>query len=191
MSRSINLIPVATQRRLAVRRLLRVASRSTVTTGACVLVLLGVEWARARAASRALQELEARYAPIVRLVEEHDRLASQIAELEAREELSLRLARDSRGIAVLAALAEATESSDGSVYVRRLSYQGSRPDRSQRSSANRAVRLEGAGADGLAIATFTTRLRDTGVFEAVEVESTNPLVGGSNSGRRFVVNCGF
>lgn len=188
MKRSINLIPFATRRRVAARQLIRVGSNTSVITGVCLVALIGLEWGRAVSAARRLVEMKAQYAPVMRIVDEHNQLASQVKRLEAREQLANRLVRDVRGIALLSAVAEASRSAERKVYLERLSYRSVRSNKLGDRDPARAVSLTGVGLDGIAIAGFTASLRDSRVFDAVSVESTSPLTGGDASVRRFVVN---
>ncbi|MEO0529824.1 MAG: hypothetical protein AAF266_04515 [Planctomycetota bacterium] len=185
--RSVNLIPVATQRRHSMRRLVRVWSTAIVLSGACSASLLGVEWARGLIAMQELSELDARYEPFVRIAGEQRSLANQVSALRAREQLSLRLSRDDHGLSLLGSIAQAAGASAGDVYVEQLSYDGAIATGSRDEKVTRSVRIEGAGVDSVAVAAFAERLRKSNVFSGVAVESTAPLPGGAASLRRFVV----
>lgn len=187
IKRSINLIPVATQRRHEMRRLVRVWSTSIVLAGACSASLLGVEWARGLIAMQDLREVDARYEPFARITAEQDALAEQVAALQAREQLSLRLSRDDHGLSLLGSIAQAAGGSAGDIYVRQLQYDGPVATGSSKDQVTRSVRIEGAGVDSVAVAAFAERLSKSGVFEGIGVESTAPLQGGAASLRQFVV----
>lgn len=184
MTRHLNLIPVATQRRHMMRRVIRVWSTSMVAAGVCVAALLGVEWLRGMATLSELQDLDARYAPFAEIHQKSSALSDQITRLKGREQLTLRLSRDDHGVALLGALALASRESGGSVFVKQMEY-----DVSGSQEAVRAIRLQGAGVDGGAIAGFAEGLRESGVFTSVAVESTGTLPGGAASLRQFTVAC--
>lgn len=184
MKRHLNLIPIATQRRQTRRRVLNVWSASVVMAGALVGLMLGVEWLRGVVALRELEELNTRYAPFAEIAKQRSELVDQIDRLRGREQLSLRLSHDAHGVSILGALAIATRDSGGSVYVEKLVY-----ELNEASDATRSVRLAGAGVDSGVIAGFAERLRETGVFSSVAVESTGSLPGGAVSLRQFSLAC--
>lgn len=184
MKRHLNLIPLATQRRQTRRKVAFVWTTSVALAGVFAGLLLGVEWLRGMSAMRELQNLQARYAPFDKIAQQHDDLVQQISHLRAREQLTLRLSRDEFGISMLGALAVATRDAGSTVYVNDLKYHVEAGN-----DAPRSVRLSGAGVDSGAIAGFAQRLRETGVFRSVAVESTGALPGGAVSLRQFSVAC--
>ncbi len=188
MKRSLNLIPIATQRRQAFAQVLRVWSTSTVIAGVCTALLLGIEWTRGMVAVQQLSELNARYAPFEQIAGKQQSLTSQIEQLRAREQLSLRLSREARGLALLGAIARAAGASDGAVYVEDLEYDGPAAD-GRDTNERGELQLAGAGVDSTAIAGFAERLRSSGVFAEVAVESTRPISGDTSGHRRFEVTC--
>ena len=119
----INLIPSATRRRQAIRRMLRWWVQWTTALCLLAAVALALDWARGSAALRELSELEARYAPIERLARETKSMADKVAALQAREQLSLRLTHEAHGIVLLGAIAEAAGENPGTVYVQQLQFQ--------------------------------------------------------------------
>ena len=155
-----------------------------VIAGAGAGLLLGVEWLRGVVALQELKELDARYAPFAEIGQSQDELEARIAALRAREQLTLRLSRDQASVALLGALSLAASEVAGSVYLESIDY-----DVAETAGSNRSVRLRGAGADSGAVAAFAERLRESGVFDAVAVESTGALPGGAASLRRFGIAC--
>ena len=189
MKRHLNLIPVATRRRQMVRRLSRASSRAIVAAGIVVGSMLALEWTQGMSSLRELKDVEARYAPVSQLLHEQARLVDRIQKLRGREQLSLRLSRDQYGLAVLGAVAQASGQSNGSVHVVQLDYQANADSEGAAAAAERSVQLEGAGVDSMAVADFAERLRESGVFSSVAVESTSPVSGGPNNLRRFEIAC--
>lgn len=189
MKRSLNLIPPAAQRRFLLRRVARLAVKASLASGACVAVLLGVEWARGLSTRHRLDELDARYTPLAKLQQESEEISSRISQLEKREQLSLRLNRDTQGLAVLGAVAHAASELGGAVYIERLAYEGPTVASRHEKAAQELLRLEGAGQNGMAVAQFAARLRETGVFQSVSVESTAPAVAVAAGAKRFSIHC--
>lgn len=193
MKRHLNLIPIATQRRQAFRRVLRVGATSTVIAGLLTGLLLTVEWTRGLVAMQQLQELNARYAPLEQLAGKQMKITKKLAQLRGREQLSLRLSREAYGLTVLGTISRAAEASAGNVYVETLQYDGTagaaRGSIDGKSEAIGAIRLSGAGVDSTAVAIFAEHLRASGVFTSVAIESTALMPGGAASVRRFEVAC--
>ncbi len=185
MNHSINLIPPATQRRYALRRVLRVGVTWLAASGACTAALLGVEWLRGVSTLRELMELEARYAPFVRIAEESEALRSKIAGLQSREEVALAIGHEESGLALLGLLSRAAADLDGTVYFDHLAYQV--PSTENASSLSRRVQISGVGLDGVSVAGFATKLRESRVFKDVAVQNTQPYGGGAASLREFTV----
>ncbi|TWT98088.1 hypothetical protein Pla108_22450 [Botrimarina colliarenosi] len=190
-TRSINLLPFATKRAQAARRVTRVWMRAVLASSCCAAALLGVEWLRGVAALQELQELNARNAPFELIAQEKASVSSQLHRLRQREQITLRLARDEQGLAVLGVLAKAAAQSSGAVYLDEFFYQNPIDSLNQSAMATTSVRLQGASIDGLSVAAFATALRDSGLFAEVGVENTEPLAGGSASMRRFTLAGSF
>ncbi|QDT69041.1 hypothetical protein MalM25_19670 [Planctomycetes bacterium MalM25] len=188
MKRQLNLIPIATQRRHLLRRVVRVGSIAVVVSGLVSATLLGGEWAQGWMAAQQLRELEARYAPLRQILAKQDALNQQIEQLRGRELLTLRLSRESRELTLLGAIARAAEQTSEGVFVQQLQY--ARPTlEAGLTPYNGELHLTGAGVDGGAIADFASNLRESGVFRAVSIESTSVMPAGSRSLRRYQLVC--
>ncbi len=182
MKRSLNLIPIATQRKHAARRAVRICLSAIAMSSLACAVLLGIEWARGMAALQELQMLEAQYAPLSEIAKDQRSLVTQIAQLRGREQLSLRLSHHAHGVTLLGAVAQAVGESPESVYIERFEYDEEKP-------GVRSLNLAGSGVDGVSVAAFAARLRESEVFESVAIASSRPLVGGLPTLRRFEIEC--
>ena len=185
MSQSLNLIPAAIQRRYALRRVSRVWLIWLAASGAGAGLFLGIEWLRGVASLRELMDLDVRYAPFLRLAEEREALGAQIAQLRAREENALQISRDEYGMTLLGVMSEAAANSGGDVYLDSLAYR--RTTALQGVGPSNAVHLSGVGLDGLSVAEFAAKLRESGVFNEVTVQNTQPVDGGVASLRQFSI----
>lgn len=185
MNRSLNLIPAPLQRKYALRRVMRVWLRAVVVSGVCAAAFLGVEWLRGASALRELTELDARYAPLMRILKDQEDLVAKIERLNSREEIALRLSRDQHGVVLLGVLSKAAAKSDGTVYLNTLMYQG--PNTNTPGEVLRTVQISGVGVDGMSVAEFASELRTTGVFDEVTIQNTEPLSDGAASLRRFSI----
>lgn len=185
MSQSLNLIPAAIQRRYALRRVSRVWLTWLAASGACAAMFLGVEWLRGVASLRELMDLDARYAPFLHLTEEREVLAVKIAQLRLHEENALQISRDEYGMTLLGVMSKAAANSGGNVYLDSLAYR--RMTSPQASEASNTVQLSGVGLDGMSVAAFAAKLRESGVFSELTVQNTQPIDGGVASLRQFSI----
>ena len=196
MSQSLNLIPAAIQRRYTLRRVARVWLTWLVASCVCAAAFLGVEWLRGVASLRELMDLDARYAPFLRIAEEREALGAEIAQLRLLEENSQQLSPDEYGMALLGVLSKAAAASDGNVYLDSLTYRrpNTQPPKGATSpvqASGDAVRLTGVGFDGVAVAEFAAKLRESGVFRELTVQNTQPIDGGVASLRQFSIAGGL
>ena len=184
----LNLIPPSIQRGQAVRRITSAWSAVVAMTGVVCLIACAVEWSRGMATVRRLEALDARFAPLSELIREQENLAGLVDDLRAREALTLQLSGETHGVTLLGAVAEAAERLSGSVYLLDLNFE--RTSQRRNDDAHK-LRLSGAGVDSLAVSAFAGRLRGSGVFTEVTVESTRPIQESADEDRyfRFDIAC--
>lgn len=185
MKTHLNLIPLATRRHQAVRRVTSMWSTAITAAAACCLTVCAVEWSRGVSAVSRLQSLDARFAPLSKMLEEQREVAKLIDDLRARKQLSLRLSGETPGVSLLGAVSTAAARLDGSVYVAKLNYE----DAGSAGPDDQRLLLEGAGVDGFAVAAFAEGLREAGVFGEVTVDATHSLKGGAAALRGFQITC--
>jgi cell division protein FtsB len=190
VKRVLNLIPLATRRRMVAMRVYRQWANAVATAGVACTVLLAIEWGRGLAAVEQLRSLDTQHAPLTKLQQEKTQLETRIAQLRAREELSLSLSHATPGLATVGAVSKAAEEVEGGVYITRFEFANaatSATEREQESAAT--LKLVGAGLDGLVIAAFVEYLRETGAFSSVSIAATRPLAGGAPALRAFEIDC--
>ena len=191
MKGHLNLIPLATQRLYASRRIVRFWSAVIALAGIGCLLACGIEWGRGLAASQQLQAFDARFAPLAKLLEEQRELSELVANLHAREQISLELSNETQGVSLLGVISQAASELNGAVYVAKLEYDSSVQSGKGQRDHHRLLHLGGAGTDSMSVATFAAGLRDSGVFDSVTVDSTRSFHGGEPSLRTFEINCLF
>lgn len=195
MKRVLNLAPPSIRRRQMMRRLTRAVATAVTCAGAISASWLLIEWSRGAAMAQDLGRLEAEYAPLARLISEQAELVDSIQRLQAREEISLRLTTTHAGVPVLASISQAAADPEAAVYVEGLEYRmpQSTPTRRQATSPRKTpvVSIAGSGRDGLSVARFAERLRASGVYSQVSIESSRPAGGASESLRQFQITCVF
>ncbi len=191
MKNHLNLIPLATQRLYARKRVLRFWSTIITVAGIVCLTACGIEWGRGLAAAQKLKAYETRFAPLAKLVEEKRELLQLVSNLRGREKISLELSSETKGVALLGAVSKAASERGGDVYISKFEYEGSSQSGRKKKGSHRRLHLGGAGADSLAVAAFVAGLRDSGLFDSVTVDSSRPLRGGGPTLRSFEINCLF
>lgn len=185
MKTHLNLIPVSVQRRRELLRMRRAWSTAVSVTGAiCAGVCLAL-WTGGVAAVHRLQALESRYAPIGELVSEQIELTELVDDLHARERLTIRLSAETHGLSLLGAVSEAARDLGGNVYVESLAFEGGDSSARRPNDEAPTLQLEGAGLDSLAVASFASGLRESGLFSEVIVKSTQPIANGGPDEKRF------
>lgn len=191
MKNHLNLIPLATQRLYASKRIVRFWSAVITLAGICCLFACGIEWGRGLTAAQQLKAFDTRFAPLAKLLEEQQELSQLVTNLQAREQISLELSSETQGVALLGVVAQAASKLKGSVYVAKLEYDSVSQSGRTTTSSRRRLHLGGAGTDSLVVAAFAAELRDSGLFDSVTVDSTRPFPGGVASLRSFEINCLF
>jgi cell division protein FtsB len=189
VKRSINLIPLATRRRMVALRVYRQWANAVATAGIACTALLAIEWGRGLSAVERLRSLDAQHAPLTKLQTEKTQLETQIAQLRAREEISLSLSHATPGLATLGAVSRAADEVQGGVYVTRFEFADSEAPVAATEESPPTLKLVGAGLDGLVIAAFVEYLRETGAFSSVSIAATRPLAGGAPALRQFEIEC--
>ena len=191
MKGHLNLIPLATQRLYASKRIVRFWSMVIALASIGCLFACGIEWGRGLTAAQQLKSFDAHFAPLAKLLEEQQELSQLVTNLQAREQISLELSSETQGVALLGVVAHAASKLNGSVYVAKLEYDSSSQSARTTNSSRRRLHLSGAGTDSLAVAAFAAELRDSGLFDSVAVDSTRPFARGVASLRTFEINCLF
>jgi hypothetical protein len=171
-------------------RIYRQWANAVATAGVACAALLAIEWGRGLSAVERLRSLDAQHAPLSKLQHETTQLTAQIAQLRAREQISLSLSHATQGLATLGAVSRAAHEVDGGVYVTRFELADhAEPTIEGESEAAPALKLIGTGLDGLVIASFVERLRESGAFSSVSIASTRPAPGAAPSLRAFEIDC--
>lgn len=184
MKTHLNLIPPSIQRRQTVARIIKGWSTVVSITATVCLLACAFEWSRGVAAVRRLEALDSTFAPVSKLLQEQQKLSKLVADLRAREQLTIQLSNETRGVTLLGAVAEAADELGGSVYLLELDFERSKSTKRGAGESHKLL-LEGAGLDSLAVAAFASRLRDSGVFTQVTVDSTKPIQDGAFDKRYF------
>ena len=163
-------------------------------------VLYSTKYAPYHARLEELQARERKYAPVNKLKTELDAMRAEMVDLQQREALAMSLAGDIPDLTLLGVVSRAARQSDGKVYIERLSLgrettrQAKAPDEPADSAGmirGGVLRLQGSGVDNLSVARFVAALRDSEVFDKVELKSTGIQAATGTGARSYLVECMF
>ena len=199
MKTSLNILPCALRRRQMVRlRLFQWCFIWAAAAAAASSTLYWTKYVPYQACQADLQARERKYAPLKKLQTELDAMRPQMDDLQKREALALSLADDVPDITLLGIISRAARQSDGSVYVKQLLLERKAtletPDEHGDSAGQKrrgVLTLHGAGVDNLSVARFVAALRDSGVFDTVELKSTGIEAATGTEARSYLVECAF
>ena len=171
----LNLIPESIQRRQAYTRIVRGWTSVILATTLFCALICALEWSRGISAARRLLALDSTCTPLESLTNETRELNQLVADLRAREELTLQLSIETHGVTLLGAVSEAAEELGGSIYLVGFDFQRQAGSGTRGVANPHTLSLEGAGIDSLVVAAFASRLRESGVFTEVTIDSTRPI----------------
>ena len=206
----INLLPLNFRRRLLVK--IRLLQWSLVW-GLSLLALVALWAAKSmdrQAQTRQLQTLERQCNPLRKIDADNNRVRKRLAELEQRQSLLADLDTVQFPLLLVGIVSQGTQRSHSRVQVRDFSLapimevsakstnsahqvknKKNEKQAEENVSARMRLTLKGIALDDLAVAQFIVALRDTGVFNAVELKSSliTQLAGGP--AREYFVECTY
>jgi len=207
MKSFVNLLPFEYRRRELVRR--RLLQWSLVWL-VCIAAVTGIGWAkygRWRRLQQAIGTVQHRYRPLARIISQRDAARGELRKLHARGTVPSELVEQRPVVTLLAVVGRSAQKCDGRLVLRNLTFQrqkappatGARQDRKNPKKPqppvavqNRpwaTVTFEGDALDNLAIAKFAAGLRDTGLFQRVELKSSVGKEAADVITHTFTVEC--
>ncbi len=155
-----------------------------------VAALIALSWwqlrvHRVKAADKRVTVMETRYSPLKQMQSENERITDQLTKMNSHESLLTRLDDEQVPYRLLALVSLQVSERSGSVRIE--SFQLTQNDSGSASATSgpendggrddfgrTQTRLEvrGIATDNMAISLFVAGLRDTGVFESVELKSS-------------------
>ena len=205
MMEHCNLLPLEFQRRLLIRsRLLQ----WSVVWGVITVAVAGLAVHRVCfmfAQQERVQVMERQSEPLRNTVAENERLRGQLEEMTGREVLLGELDSAAYPLQLMGLVSRGASACEERLQVREFSLQRvqNAPRQTTTTSAPAEVEqsqpvaemmrltLEGRAVDDLAIARFVTALRQTRVFESVELKSSVGSQFGNTWTREYQVACTF
>lgn len=205
----VNLLPLNYRRACLVRRRLRAWS----IAWSAIAVGLGCAWCyertRWQAAYDELEKQERRYDEVRSLKAKIARLVAETQQLSKQQDFVVRLQQSPPPLLPLALVSAGAARCEGAVAVRQMIYAGDGSSTSLAAIEPQAqagtqpasniqdvqhtqtarLTIDGIGADNLAIAEFLLGLRESGVFERVELKSA--ATGATDNLTTYQVECGL
>jgi Tfp pilus assembly protein PilN len=199
MKTSLNILPYSLRLRQLVRvRLFQWVLLGSIAAAAGAGVLYATKYAPYQASLAELRAREQKCEPLKKLQSELDAMRAELDDLQQREALAMSLADNVPDLTLLGVVSRAARRSDGTVYIEQLSLNRKAPPTAQEKSDAAAgpepggvLTLRGGGVDNLSVARFVAALRDSEVFERVELKSTGVQAAAGTGARSYLVECVF
>jgi Tfp pilus assembly protein PilN len=164
-------------------------------------VLAGSYWSRRGEAQADLETLRARqrqYAPTELLEAELRKIKQQLAALRSAQLSAGSLVDDRPALTLLGAVSRSAAATQGGLWVQKLAVKPQTGGDGRRTAvtsgagpAPTTVSLQGIAQDNLAVARFLAALRDSELFERVELKSAVEQTVGERALRSYLVECTY
>jgi Tfp pilus assembly protein PilN len=195
MTPSMNLVPLAFQRKLLIRRRMRqwfipCAIALIASLSACAEVGY-----RLSVLSRQSAALESQLGPMKAMSKENDQISARLSNLIGHESVLHEVVGVQRPLTLLAMISQSAERTNGRLQVKRLTVQQTavdKPDpkvKTARPASVTEITLSGVALDDAAVATFVQALKDSSIFTTVELKSTVGVMLSDTSARQYDVTC--
>lgn len=207
MKAFINLLPFEYRRRELVR--LRLLQWSLVWAG-CLLLIVAAWWLKQsqhRASRLAVEAAETRFRPLEQLMGQRRAMETELRRLHAKGTVLGRLRDEIQLLTLIGMVSHGARECRGRLVVDEMAFQrkanNASADRPQRdpgkptdtepgaegSGPRASVTLRGTALDNLAVARFAAALRDSGLFERVELKSSVGDESAAGNLRAYLLEC--
>jgi hypothetical protein len=205
----LDLLPLAFQRKMLRHSRIR---QWSVVLGACFLVALAI-WIRQhyeyQLRQQGLDARRLRAAPLQTVQTQNVELRKRLAQMRQEQQLRAELESEQIAFHLLATVSRSAATCSDGVQVQQFSFSrtrsivNSQPSNTQPSSADGqpgqpdqkteietlVMTVKGIGADNLMVSRFVVALRDSQVFDKVDLKSSMGGAGQARGIRAFVVEC--
>ena len=194
----INLLPQKTRVKIQFRSMFRSYALAWGLGGVGMAVGAALQASHLWRASDELALLESRCQPIDALQDEIARNQQELKLVQTQLTKLGGLQPANHFIDLMAVLIEATRAESGRLYIQRLALlsgqtpqvsPGAKPPASKTTAST--LSLGGIAEDDAVVTHFVTTLRNSGVFEHVDLKSSSPVVGGSRFARQYQLECRY
>lgn len=205
MKTHLNLLPKQFSMRLLVRSRLLQWSFVWIATGVVVATVCLLEFDAAASQRGIAERLDHDAAPLRKIIQENEQIRKRLAELSERRALLRRLDGSQNPLRLIGLVSKAARLSGGRLMVDDFSLQQLQDDTSTPTAAIQQTKnglsdhsddrmtliLAGTAFDDLAIAQCIVFLRDTGLFDSVELKSSTKSQTADDGTREYLVECTF
>ena len=190
MKSHLNLLPSSERRRNVLRRCLWQWSLIW-SLGACVaLTVVWTQYSTLRGERHELSKKQRAASPITKQIANILKMEERLADLRQHEVIQLALENKRPVIALLAVVSKSSSECRGGLYLEKLSFDREvGRTRATADSTFGSITMEGTAVNNLVVAKFVSLLRDTGLFQRVELKSSVTAKKVTRSFQAYVVEC--
>jgi hypothetical protein len=192
MKTHLNLLPFSVRRNQLIKRALRQWVLAGSIAAAITAFAIWWRWNEAKQQQIALDAVMRQYAPLKKLEEESQHIESEVESLQNRERLALDLAQNRSLLTLIEQLSRAAKRCDGKVNINHLvmdaNVRSARQDGEGDLSQSKLT-LRGMGIDDVTIAQFVAELRDSNLFENVQLTSTGSATINDREAKIYTLEC--
>jgi len=196
MKTHLNLLPWQFRCRLLARS--RVRHWSVVWAISCLILVgvCGLTHLQLEAGRRDLQVQRDKSAPLKALQTQNEQIRARLAQLHSHQSLLVLLDRTQQPLWLIGLVSRHARNGGGRLQVQDFSLKQLQPaPRSRTEGIDRNdlahLTLKGIAVDDLAVARFIVGLRDSGIFDSVELKSSIGTQVKNKSAREYLVECTF
>jgi hypothetical protein len=173
----LNLLPTSLRVRAVLRSRVRLWSRLTLAAACGALLLAYRPWAESLQQQRLLHQCDLQASRLARMKAEAARMKKRLAADRTLQAAIAACQDDQLALRTMGVVGQVVRQPDLKVRMReieflRLQTSSNPSDPKAPPVETLSIRLIGLTSDQLAITTFVTRLRDTGIFDTIEAKPT-------------------
>ena len=191
MNSHLNLLPEGTLRQQMIKRQVRrwliIYLVFFIVTGGMVIRAV----TESRRTGTELEAAQRRFTPVNEMILESKSFAAEIDSLQHRESLALELSKNRSLLTLLGTLSNATAVCDDNVNVQSLVVDPVRKDGVGQATTDYQMTLRGIGIDNVSVTRFELELRNSGLFDNVELTSSGATTVGEHEAFMYTIVCHY
>ncbi len=190
MKSHLNLLPSSERRKNVLRRCLWQWSLIW-SLGACVaLTVVWTQYSTLQGERHELSKKQRAASPITKQIAKILEMEERLADLRQHKVIQLALENKRPVMALLAVVSKSSSECRGDLYLEKLSFDRE-VGRTQATADSTfgSITMEGTAINNLVVAKFVSLLRDTGLFQRVELKSSVTAKNVTRSFQAYIVEC--
>lgn len=189
MKSSLNLMSEHSQKRVQVRRSLRLWSRLILAVVIVLAVRGTMQWQKYSTEGQRQTVAELDYEPLEKLEKESVKLRKQINQFQETERVALALSKEEHVLGLIGLVSQAIAESDDNIYLQQIEIQRDPLALASTNSPNLIFTLSGSTIDSVAVKTLEDNLRKLGPFDAVDLKTSPATRLGKITQQSFSLKC--